>query len=95
MTQIGSNYIGKKQEYFFEHLNQRDIERFKALSTEKGRITISRVREVETMLQSELEGFHEPNSITRVTKAELQEGNVLDGRFCKGLLSGESNTLNE
>jgi len=95
MTQIGSNYTGKKQEYFFEQLNQCDIERFKALSTEKGRITIYNVREAETMLQSEFEGFHEPNSITRPTKAELQEGNVLDGRFRKGLLSGESNTLNE
>ena len=95
MTQIGSNYTGKKQEYFFEQLNQCDIERFKALSTEKGRITIYNVRECETMLQSEFEGFHEPNSITRATKAELQEGNVLDGRFRKGLLSGESNTLNE
>ena len=95
MTQIGSNYTGKKQEYFFEQLNQCDIERFKALSTEKGRITIYNVREAETMVQSEFEGFHEPNSITRATKAELQEGNVLDGRFRKGLLSGESNTLNE
>ena len=95
MTQIGSNYTGKKQEYFFEQLNQCDIERFKALSTEKGRITIYNVREAETMLQSEFEGFHEPNSITRATEAELQEGNVLDGRFRKGLLSGESNTLNE
>jgi hypothetical protein len=95
MTQIGSNYTGKKQEYFFEQLNQCDIERFKALSTEKGRITIYNVREAETMLQSEFEGFHEPNSITRATKAEVQEGNVLDGRFQKGLLSGESNTLNE
>ncbi len=47
------------------------------------------------MLQSTFEGFHEPNSITRPTKAELQEGNVLDGRFRKGVLSGESNTLNE
>lgn len=95
MTQIGSNYTGKKQKYFFEQLNQCDIERFKALSTEKGRITIYNVREAETMLQSEFEGFHEPNSITRATKAEVQEGNVLDGRFRKGLLSGESNTLNE
>ena len=95
MTQIGSKYTGKKQEYFFEQLNQCDIERFKALSTEKGRITIYNVREAETMLQSEFEGVHEPNSITRATKAELQEGNVLDGRFRKGLLSGESNTLNE
>lgn len=95
MTQIGSNYTGKKHEYFFEQLNQCHIDRFKALSTEKGRITIYNVREAETMLQSEFEGFHEPNSITRATKAELQEGNVLDGRFRKGLLSGESNTLNE
>lgn len=95
MTQIGSNYNGKKQEYFFEQLNQCDIERFKALSTEKGRTTIYNVRETETMLQSEFEGFHEPNSITRPTNAELQEGNVLDGRFRKGLLSGESDTLDE
>jgi len=95
MTQIGSNYTGKKQEYYFEQLNQCDIERFKALSTEKGRITIYNLREAETMLQSEFEGFHEPNSINRPTKTEVQEGNVLDGRFRKGLLSGESNTLNE
>lgn len=95
MAQIGSNYTGKKQEYFLEQLNQCDIERFTALSTEKGRITIYNVREGETMLQSEFEGFHEPNSITRATKAELQEGNVLDGRFRKGLLNGEFNTLNE
>ena len=47
------------------------------------------------MLQSEFEGFHEPNSITRATKAELQEGNVFNGRLRKGLLSDESNTLNE
>ena len=95
MTQIGNNYNGEKQEYFFEQLNQCDIDRFKALSTEKGRITIYGVREAETMLQYEFEGFHEPNSLTRATKAEVQEGNVLDGRFRKGLLSGESNTLNQ
>jgi hypothetical protein len=95
MTQIGSNYTGKKQEYFFEQLHQCDIERFEALSTENGKIKIYGVREAETMVQSEFEGFHEPNSITRPTKAELQEYNALDGRFRKGLLSGESNTLNE
>ena len=94
MSQIGSRYTGEKQEYFFEQLNQCEIERFKALSTEKGKITISNVREAETMLQSEFEGIHESNSITRATETELQEGNVLDGRFRKGLLNGESNTLN-
>ena len=95
MTQIGNQYTGEKQEYFFEQLNQCEIDRFKALSTEKGRTTISNVREAETMLQSEFEGFHEPNSITRPTEAELQEGNVLDGRFRKRMLGGESNSLNE
>ncbi len=65
------------------------------MSTEKDRITIYIVREDETMLQSEFEGFHEPNSITRLTKAECQEGNALDGRFRKGMLSDKSNTLNE
>ena len=91
---IGSNYSGKKQEYFFQQLNQCDIERFKSLSTEKDKITIHNVREAETMLQSEFEAIHEPNSITRMTKTELQQKNVLDGRFRKGLLSGQSNTLN-
>ena len=95
MTQIGLNYTGKKQEYYFEQLNQCDIERFKALSTEKGLIRIYNIREAETMLQCEFEGFQEVNSITRPTKDEIREGNVLDGRFRKGLLSGESNTLNE
>ena len=95
MIQIVNQYTGEKQEYFFEQLNQCKIDRFKDLSTEKGRITIFNVREAETMLQSEFEGFHEPNSITRPTKAELEEGNVLDGRFRKGVLSGESNSLNE
>jgi len=95
MTQIGNQYTGEKQEYFFEQLNQCEIDRFKALSTEKGRTTIYNVREAETMLQSEFEGFHEPNSITRPTEAELQEGNVLDGRFRKRMLGGESNSINE
>jgi hypothetical protein len=95
MTQIGNQYTDEKQEYFFEQLNQCEIDRFKALSTERGRITIYGVREAETMLQSEFEGFHEPNSITRPTNEEYQENNVFDGRFRKGLLSGESNTLNE
>ena len=36
------------------------------MSTEKGRLTIYGVREV----QSEFEGFHEPNSITRPTDEE-------------------------
>ena len=95
MTQIGNQYTGEKQEYFFEQLNQCEIDRFKALSTERGRLTIYGVREAETMLQSEFEGFHEPNSITRPTNEEYQENNVFDGRFRKGMLSGESNTLNE
>ena len=95
MTQIGNQYTSQKQEYFFEPLNQCEIERFKALSTEKGRITIYNVREAETVLQSEFEGFHEPNSITRPRKAKLQEGNVLDRRFRKETLIGESNSLNE
>ena len=34
MTQIGNQYTGEKQEYFFEQLNQYEIDRFKALSTE-------------------------------------------------------------
>jgi len=68
MTQIGNQYTGEKQEYFFEQLNQCEIDRFKALSTEKGRTTIYNVREAETMLQSEFEGFHESNSITRPKK---------------------------
>ena len=65
------------------------------MSTERVQKTIYTVREAETMLQSEFEGFHEPNSITRPTKAEFQTGNVLDGRLHKKLLSGESNTLKE
>jgi hypothetical protein len=50
------------------------------MSNKKGRITIYNVREAKTMLQLqfEFEDFHEPKSITRPTKMELQEGNVLD-----------------
>jgi hypothetical protein len=95
MTQIGNQYTGEKQEYFFEQFNQCEIDRFKALSTESARLTIYGVREAETMLQSEFEGYHEPNSITRMTDAESAAKNKLDGRFRKGLLSGESDTLNE
>lgn len=95
MTQIGNQHTGEKQKYFFEQLNKCGINRFQAMSTENGRLTIVGVREAETMLQSEFEGFHEPNSITRPTKKESKEGNSLDGRFRKGKLSGESNTLNE
>lgn len=47
------------------------------------------------MLQSEFEGFHESNSITRPTNQEYQAGNSFDGRFRKGILNGESDTLNE
>ena len=95
MTQIGNQHTGEKQKYFFEQLNKCGIDRFQAMSTENGRLTISGVREAETLLQSEFEGFHEPNSITRPTKKEFKEGNSFDGRFRKGKLSGESNTLNE
>ena len=84
-----------KTNNFSIEINELHLSKIKALSTEKGKIRIYHVREAETMLQSEFEGVHEPNSITRATKAELQEGNVLDGRFRKGLLSGKSNTLNE
>ena len=65
------------------------------MSTERGILTIYNAREAESILQSEFEGIHEPNSITRPTKKEHKEGNVFDGRFRKGILSGESNTLNE
>jgi hypothetical protein len=47
------------------------------------------------MLQSEFEGYHEPTSITRMTDAESTKGNRLDGRFRKGVLSGERDTLNQ
>jgi hypothetical protein len=95
MTQIGNQYSGEKREDFFKQLNQCSIDRFKDLSTEKGRVTIYGVREAESFLQSEFAGDHEPNSITRPTKEEDLEGTQLDGRFRKGRLSGESNTLNE
>lgn len=58
MTEIGNQCIGEKREYFFKQLNEVGIDRFKALSTEKNRITIYNIREAEAMLQSEFEGFH-------------------------------------
>lgn len=95
MAEIGNQYTGAKQKYFLKLLDECSIDRFKALSTESGRLTIYGVREAETMLQSEFEGYHEQNSITRMTDAESAEGNKLDGRFRKGLLSGERDTLNQ
>ena len=95
MAEIGNQYIGEKQKYFLKLLDECSIDRFKALSIERGRLTISGVREAETMLQSEFEGHHEPNSMTRMTDAESAATNNLDGRFRKGLLSGEPDTLNQ
>jgi hypothetical protein len=40
------------------------------------------------MLQAEFEGYHEPNSITRMTAEESAHGNGLDGRFRKGTFCG-------
>jgi len=95
MAEIANQYTGAKQKYFLKRLYECSIDRFKALSTESGMLTIYGAREAETMLQSEFEGYHEPNSITRMTDAESQLGNKLDGRFRKGMLSNEPNTLNE
>ena len=95
MTEISNQYTGEKQKYFLKLLDECSIDRFQALSIESGRLTIYGVREAETMLQSEFEGFHEPNSITRMTDAESAAENKLDGRFRKGLLSGEPDTLNQ
>jgi len=95
MTEIGNQYTGGKQKYFLKLLDECSIDRFKALSTESGRLTIFGVREAGTMLQSEFEGYHEPNSITRMTDADSAAKNKLDGRFRKGLLSGEPDTLNQ
>jgi len=95
MTEIGNQYTGAKQKYFLKLFDEYSIDRFKALSTKSGRSIIYGVRETETMLQSEFEGYHEQNSITRMTDAESAEENKLDGRFRKALLSGERDTLNQ
>ena len=95
MTEIGNQYTGEKQNYFFKQLNHCELDRFKALSTENNQITLTNVREAEAMLQSEFEGPHEPNSITRPTEAEVKSKNFLDARFRKGVLSGEYDSLNE
>lgn len=94
MSLIGNKYTGEKQKNFMEKLSKCTIERFTSLSTERGRLTIFGVREAETMLQSEFEGIHESDSISRPTTQESQENNVFDGRFRIGILSGDSNTLN-
>ena len=96
MTEIGNHYTDIiKQKYFLKLLDECSMNRFEALSTEMGRFTIYGIREAETMLQSEFEGYREPNSITRMTDAESAAGNKLDGRFRKRLLSGERDTLNK
>ena len=95
MAEIANQYTGAKQKYFLKLLNECSIDQFQALSTESSMLTIYGVREAETMLQSEFEGYHEQNSITRMTDAESELGNKLDGRFRKGMLSNEPNTLNE
>ena len=95
MTEMGNQYNSTKQKYFFKQLDKCSMDRFKALSTENGLLTIYGVREAETMLQSEFEGYHEPNSMRRMTNTESAKGNKLDGRFGKGLLSGQLNTLNQ
>jgi len=95
MRKIGNTLSGEKQKYFFEQLDKCDIIRFTDLATEKNRITIYGVREAETMLQSEFEGYHEPRSIERPTAEEVRQKNAFDERFRQGLLSGDSTTLNE
>ena len=40
------------------------------------------------------QGYTEPNSMTRMTTTESRLGNGLDGRFRKGLLTNQPNTLN-
>lgn len=95
MTEIADQYCSKKKADFLQRLNACTIDRFESLSTERGKVTITGVREAETMLQTEFEGIHEPNSFRRPTHQELRAGNGLDARFQKGVLSKEYNTLNE
>jgi hypothetical protein len=95
MTEIANQYNGTKRKYFLEQLNDCTIDRFESLSTERGKVTITGVREAETMLQSEFEGYNEPKSITRPTDQQSKEYNNFDGRLRKGELSGEPNTLSK
>lgn len=95
MTEIGNQYTGAKQKYFLKLFDEFSIDRFKALSTESGRSRIYSVCEAETMLQSEFEGYHQQNSIMRMTDAESAEENKLDGRFRKALLIDERDKLNQ
>jgi hypothetical protein len=44
MTEIGNQYTGAKQKYFLKLLDECSIDRFKALSTENGRLTMAFVK---------------------------------------------------
>ena len=95
MTEIGNQYTGEKKIYFFEQLDQCDMDRFSGLCHEQGRATFNTAREAETALQCEFERIHEPQSSRRPTEEEARLGNVLDGFFTKGIINGDSMTLNE
>lgn len=96
MTAIANSYTGEKRDNFLKQLEKCSLSRFESLATETqdNSQTVTSVREAEALLQSEFEGYHEPDSITLPTYDEFEKGNPLDGRFRKGLLSGESDTLN-
>lgn len=85
MIEIGNQYDGTKKKYFFKPLDNCLLQSFKELSTENGRLTIYGVREAESMIQSELKGFHEFDSLRRMTQAESIAKNKLDGCFGLGL----------
>jgi len=78
MTEIANQYNGTKRKYFLEQLNDCTIDRFESLSTERGKVTITGVREAETMLQSK-----EYNNFDgRLRKGELSgEPNTLSKKY--------------
>jgi hypothetical protein len=82
MTEIGNQYTDAKQKYFLKLLDECSIDQFKALSTESGRLTMAFVK-LRQSYNLNLRVIQ--NSIRRMTKSA--EGNKLDGRFRKGLLS--------